>query len=179
MTYNIWYVADYHFGHESPYTKFKRADGTPLRPFSCSAEADEFMLQEHNKLVKPEDRVYVLGDVAFHKKHLHWLHAMNGRKVLVKGNHDLEKLSVYTEYFDDIRACIQRDGCIGTHIPLHPDSLARWGFNVHGHLHANNVYLANRSMDRRYLCVSVEQTNYRPMALEDILLIKNKYVTAT
>lgn len=172
MTYNIWFVADYHFGHESPYTKFTRADGTPLRPFSCSAEADEYMVVEHNKLVKPEDRVYVLGDVAFHKKHLFWLHKMKGRKILVKGNHDLENLSVYTTYFEDVRACVQRNGILATHIPVHEQSLARWGFNVHGHLHANRVTKSDKSIDDRYFCVSVEQTNYKPMHIDEILKFK-------
>lgn len=171
--YNIFVVADYHFGHEKPYTEFKRADGTPLRPFSCSMEADAYMVQEHNKLVKPEDRVYVLGDVAFHKKNLHWLDQMNGRKVLVKGNHDLEDLSVYLGYFEDIRSCVQRIGLILTHIPIHPDSLSRWRLNVHGHLHANRVRYTDKYNqqvdDPRYMCVSVEQTNYRPVPIEECL----------
>jgi calcineurin-like phosphoesterase family protein len=179
MSKNIFLIADYHFGHESPYVKFKRADGSPLRPFSCSLEADEHMVQEHNKLVKAGDRVYVLGDVTFHKKHLHWLEKMNGNKVLIKGNHDLEDLSVYQRYFDDVRGVHQFDGLLLTHIPVHPASLARWGFNVHGHLHANRVMRMHGSTntdatDDRYFCVSVEQTNYKPMSLEEVKKWKPK-----
>ena len=41
-------------------------------------------------------------------------------------------------YFEDIRSVVSnRTGFIGLHIPLHPESLSRWGFNIHGHLHAN------------------------------------------
>ena len=36
-------VSDTHFGHESTCTKFKREDGSPLRPFSCAEEMDEHM----------------------------------------------------------------------------------------------------------------------------------------
>ncbi len=59
-----------------------------------------------------------------------------------------------------------------THIPVHPESLARWGFNIHGHLHTNRVLLANGSVDKRYLNVSVESLkNYIPISLEEALKI--------
>lgn len=167
MSYNIWLVADYHFGHEGPYNKFTREDGSKLRDFSCAKDCDEFMIQEHNKLVKPEDRVYVLGDVTFHKKYLTYLHRMMGRKVLIRGNHDEESLSTYAEYFDDVRGCHQFSGVLLTHIPVHPDSLGRWGYNIHGHLHARRV-MSGKQVDPRYFCVSVEHTGYKPMSLEEV-----------
>ncbi len=62
-----------------------------------------------------------------------------------------------------------------SHIPLHPESLARWGANVHGHLHTNNVMkhdVKNPSkpmiIDDRYICVCMEQINYTPISLEDV-----------
>lgn len=179
MTKNIFFAADYHFGHESPYSKFKRADGSPLRPFDNADEGDEAMIERHNKIVQPGDRVYVVGDVAMSKKHLHKLARMNGKKVLVKGNHDIAELKDYVPYFDDIRGSHQFDGVLITHIPVHPDSLARWGFNIHGHLHANRVMYDERffngdfittrkSVDDRYFCVSVEQINYTPISLEEV-----------
>lgn len=173
MSYNIFFIADTHFGHEAPCTKFKREDGSPLRPFSCAAEADEVMVQNWNKVVKPEDRIYHVGDISMSKKHLPILDRLNGRKVLIKGNHDIEKLSVYTKYFDDIRGSHQFAGMLITHIPVHPASLARWGFNVHGHLHANRVmrdsqYTRGQEIDPRYFCVSVEQINYTPISLEEV-----------
>jgi calcineurin-like phosphoesterase family protein len=138
------------------------------------------MIERHNARVKPADRVYVVGDVAFHKRELHKLHRMNGRKVLIKGNHDLEDAKTYLQYFDDIRGSHQFDGILITHIPVHPDSLARWGFNVHGHLHANRVMMPNyysdnpnrASIDPRYFCVSVEQINYTPISLEEVKKFK-------
>lgn len=172
---NIFFIADCHFGHQSICTTFKRADGSPVRPFSCAEECDAAIEKNWNARVNPKDRIYVVGDVAMSKKHLPILERLNGRKVLIKGNHDIEKLSVYTKYFDDIRGSHQLSGCIITHIPIHPDSLARWGFNIHGHLHTNSVmmqdpgeYQTLRVKDPRYFCVSVEQINYTPISLEEI-----------
>ena len=178
---NIFFISDTHHGHEAPYTKFKKADGSPLRPFSCAAEADEKMVENWNARVKPNDKVYHLGDIVMSKKHLPILERLNGEKVLIRGNHDLEKAGVYLKYFKDVRGCHQFDGLLLTHIPVHPDSLARWGFNVHGHTHANRVktytdptgYSTTESIiDPRYFCVSVEQINYTPISLEEVKKFK-------
>jgi calcineurin-like phosphoesterase family protein len=96
---------------------------------------------------------------------------MNGGKVLIKGNHDTLKMSQYEQYFKDIRGSHQLAGILMTHIPVHPESLARWGFNVHGHLHSYKVMLG-KVEDKRYLNVSMEQINYTPISLEDVRKIK-------
>ena len=171
MTYNIFFISDYHFGHQKPYDTFLREDGRFLRhEFKDSDEADLAMIDRHNAVVKPNDRVYVVGDVCFHKKHLHKIGQMYGRKVLIKGNHDLLDAKDYLEYFDDIRGSHQFKGILITHIPVHPQSLGRWGFNVHGHLHANQVMNPRESdgPDDRYFNVSVERVNYTPISLEEV-----------
>lgn len=75
---------------------------------------NEFMVMMYNRAVKPEDRVYMLGDVAFNKRDLVILNRMNGRKVLIKGNHDNLDLKDYLPYFDDIRAVHTISGLILT-----------------------------------------------------------------
>jgi len=182
---NIFFISDSHYGHEAPCSKFKRADGSPLRAFSCAAECDEFQVEQWNKTVKPGDKVYHLGDVTMSKKFLPILYRLNGDKVLIKGNHDLEKITEYTKYFYDVRGSHQFDGILLTHIPVHPQSLSRWGFNVHGHLHANRVMrtvwyengkdedtYSAEEIDDRYYCVSVEQINYTPISLEEVKKFK-------
>ena len=166
---NIFFAADYHFGHENCFKTFKLADGvTPLRPFSSVEEMNETMIERHNKVVRPEDKIYMLGDLAMGPKWLYLLGRMNGEKVLIKGNHDNAKLSQYLPYFKDVRGSHQFDGMLLTHIPVHPLSLARWGLNVHGHLHSYNVPDQYGKPDKRYRCVSVEQINYTPISLEEI-----------
>lgn len=174
MSYNIFFASDHHMGHEKPYNTFKRADGQFLRhEFANADEGDEAMIERHNKRVKPEDRVYFVGDFCFSKKHIHKVGRMNGRKVLVKGNHDTLELKEYLPYFDDIRGVHQFDGMVITHIPVHIQCLGRWGFNVHGHLHANNISFVGDA-DPRYFNVSVEQINYTPISLEEIKKFKPK-----
>lgn len=169
MSYNIFFCSDHHFGHSKPYDTFLRSDGRFLRQDLADnvLDGDERLVERHNSVVRPEDRVYFVGDVAMSHKALPILARMNGRKVLIKGNHDIHKLSHYLPYFDDIRGSHQLSGCLITHIPVHPDSLARWGFNIHGHLHAAKVML-NGTPDPRYFNVSVEQINYTPISLEEV-----------
>lgn len=168
-----WLISDTHFGHQKTCTVFKRDDGSPLRPFSCSEEMDEFMVKAWNDRVRPEDRVYHLGDVVINRKSLSTLGRLNGRKVLIKGNHDIFNLQDYLPYFDDIRGYCVKNGYILSHIPVHPESLERFGANIHGHLHANRVMWedpldADKSrIDGRYLNVSVEQIDFAPLLWED------------
>ncbi len=163
-----WVISDTHFGHAN-ICKFTREDGeTPLRPWNDVAEMDGKLISNWNEIVSEQDRVYLLGDIAMSKKALWPLKVLKGRKVLVRGNHDLEKLRTYAEFFDDIRGCVVKKGFIMTHIPIHPSSLNRWKFNVHGHLHSN-VVMDGDKPDPRYINVSVEQIDYRPLDLQTIV----------
>jgi calcineurin-like phosphoesterase family protein len=164
---NIFLISDTHFGHQNTCTLFKRADGSPLRPFSDADEMNEIMVDRWNSTVKPSDKVYHLGDVVINRKYLDVMGRLNGTKVLIKGNHDIFKLKYYLEYFKDIRSCHVLNGMIFTHIPIHKSSLARFGSNVHGHLHATRV-MDGDHIDSDYYCVSVENINYTPISLEDL-----------
>jgi calcineurin-like phosphoesterase family protein len=89
--------ADPHFGHKGV-TQFLRADGTKLRPWDDVTKMDKDLVELYNSVVRPNDRVYFLGDVTFKPTHLHTLGGLHGSKVLIKGNHDTLKLSQYTAY---------------------------------------------------------------------------------
>lgn len=172
---NVFLISDQHFSHKN-ILKFTRRDGSPLRPFATIEEMDETLVQNHNSIVKPTDKVYFLGDVTMGKKGLSIVERLNGKKILIKGNHDQEKLSVYAEYFDDVHGSFQLAGYLLTHIPVHSSSIGRWKGNLHGHLHAdvtgdyeNGVWVP----DHRYTCMSVEQTDYYPIPLEEIETFRN------
>ena len=174
---NTWFVSDTHFGHAN-IIKFTKDDGSLLRPFDTIEEMDELMVSNWNKVVGVYDRVYHLGDVVINKKALPILDRLNGKKVLIKGNHDIFQLKHYTPYFEDIRAykVMPKHGIICSHIPIHPDSLARWKLNIHGHLHGNRVmrevfgtFGKEEEEDDKYRSVCVEQIDYTPISLEEIL----------
>lgn len=170
MTHRNFVASDHHFGHDNIIT-FQH-EGKPLRPFFSILEHDETIIERHNDTVRDMDRVYFLGDVAINRKHLPQLSRMRGRKILVKGNHDIFKLSDYLPYFEDIRACVVRvDQCVLTHIPLHPDCLGRFKKNIHGHLHGNIVTEKPgwTMPDLRYVNVCMEHINYTPVDLESLI----------
>ena len=167
---NIFFISDHHFGHANILT-FKNSDGTLLREFDDVDHMNEIMIQRHNLVVRPSDKVYFLGDVVISRKTsaLQVLARLNGEKVLIKGNHDQCNADAYLQYFKDIRGSHQFEGLIMTHIPIHPESLARWGLNVHGHLHNNVVRMPlSQIPDKRYFNVSVERLNYTPISLEEL-----------
>ena len=171
---NIFITADTHFGHKGV-TQFLNSDNTKLRPWDNTEEMDEALVANWNNVVRPKDKVYHLGDVVINRKAFKTLGRLNGEKILIKGNHDLFRLEEYTPYFKDIRASHPLDGFIMTHIPIHPESLSRWKGNIHGHLHSNKVQLDGK-VDPRYLCVSVEHTNFTPISFEDAKIMFNNQI---
>lgn len=129
------------------------------------------MVENWNKIVKPNDRVIHLGDVAIHKKGLEHVSRLNGTKILVMGNHDeYSNESYYAAGFSKLVGSFERSNCILTHIPVHTAQLGRWKYNIHGHLHAHVVKGLDGKPDPRYFCASVEQIDYRPVNFEQILL---------
>ena len=180
---NRFVISDTHFGHTNSWEKFKLPDGSPLRPFTSTEEMDETMIERWNAKVKPGDTVYHLGDVVINKKYLHLVNRLNGRKILIRGNHDIFKDEEYREVgFEQLHGVrVFVDKFILSHIPLHPDCVTeRFKINVHGHLHANEIKMpwgvnADRNEiiyadfpDPRYLCVSVEHTNYEPLHFDEV-----------
>lgn len=157
-------ISDTHWGHANILT-FKRQDGSLLRAgFENIQDHDQKLIDNWNSVVSPEDKVYHLGDVGFTNfTHIQRIfQALNGTKVLIKGNHDNFKMSQYALIFKDVRATHQLNGLILSHIPLHPDSLGRWRGNVHGHTHHNCLE------DKRYMNVSVECINYTPIEFNKV-----------
>lgn len=174
---NTFFCSDHHLGHEKTCTVFKREDGSPLRPFANADEMNEAIIARHNSVVGVRDKVYFLGDVVISRRYLSLVARMNGDKVLIRGNHDIFKLEDYTQYFRDVRAYHVLNGMILSHVPVHADSLARFGTNVHGHLHANRVRKAvgvdgngdvvyGSDIDPRYFSVCVEQIDYTPISYD-------------
>ena len=178
----VFLVSDTHFGHLGV-CRFTRSDGvTKLRPWDNAEEMDEFMIKAWNERVGPKDKVYHLGDVVINRRALPTLSRLNGDKVLIRGNHDIFRDEEYREHFRELRAYHVMNGMILSHIPLHSESMGRFGVNIHGHLHANRVrkargvdartgeVLYSDEIDTRYHCVCVEQTpDFAPILFEDVI----------
>lgn len=166
-----FFVSDTHFYHGNS-LKFLRADGvTRMRPeFETVEEMNEHMVDRWNSVVGRKDTIYHLGDFAMGTSA--WvfkiLDRMNGRKILLKGNHDKARPSIYLRYFHDVRGSMNRKTpggvkVIFTHYPVHPTSLYK-AVNVHGHIHEKTI-----PDDPRYINVSVERTDYTPIPWHDLV----------
>jgi len=170
----VFLTSDTHFGHAGV-CKFLRDDGvTKLRPWDNPEDMDEEMVKRWNETVRPNDKVYHLGDVVINRKALSIMHRLNGDKVLIRGNHDIFRDDEYRNHFRELRAYHVMNGMILSHIPIHSDSLGRFGTNIHGHTHSNRVMIskhagAKPAIDARYHCVCVEQTDFRPILFEDVI----------
>jgi len=168
-----FFISDLHLGHAAIIKHCSR-------PFSSVKEMDEHIIERWNNTVSNGDKVYVLGDIFFG----HWrdmvtiFSYLNGSKVLIKGNHDNEKLSHYSMVFKDVRAT----HLLGTgqqnlashlllsHVPIHPSSVRELWVNVHGHLHDRPSPQGN------YLNVSVEQIDYTPIEFNQLVRRCNKII---
>lgn len=177
----VFLVSDTHFGHAGV-CRFMRNDGvTKLRPWDSPEEMDEFMIKAWNERVRPNDKVYHLGDVVINRRAMSTLARLNGDKVLIRGNHDIFRDDEYRQYFRELRAYHVMNGMILSHVPVHEASLGRFGVNIHGHLHASRVkkargvdaktgaVLYSTEIDPRYHCVCVEQTDFAPILFEDVI----------
>ena len=122
---SVFLTSDTHIGHAGV-CRFLRDDGvTKLRPWDNPEEMDEEMVKRWNETVKPNDKVYHLGDVVINRKALNLLYRLNGDKVLIRGNHDIFRDEEYREHFRELRAYHIMNGMILSHIPIHTESLGR------------------------------------------------------
>ena len=167
---NIFLVSDTHFGHYGV-CKFMREDGvTKLRPWDDPEKMDEDLVKLWNDRVKPNDKVYHLGDVAMNLKGLKVVHRLNGKKILLKGNHDIYSDYEYKKYFNEIHSYYILNNMLLSHIPVHPGSLGKYSCNIHGHLHAGRVKdVSQNNIDIKYYCVSIEHTDFAPILFDEVL----------
>lgn len=165
--HDIWVISDTHFNHDNILTFISGVDGvSKVRPgFSDVEEMNETLIENWNKVVKPEDKIYHLGDLGMKEKLLGpILDRLNGQKRLILGNHDGFKMAFYSKYFKKIMESRNMDGVLMTHRPVFlGEHEAHLKVNLHGHIHEQNL------KNPRYMNVSVEQTNYTPVHFDDVL----------
>ena len=154
---NIFFIGDTHFGHNNI---LKHCRGQ----FDDIEAHNEHLVERWNSVVKPNDVVWHLGDVALWKaESLTIMDRLKGQKKLVMGNHDTYGTDAFLQHFDKLFGAIGFRGGIMTHIPVHSTHLEhRWKFNIHGHMHDHNID------DDRYINVSCEQINFTPIEWEEL-----------
>lgn len=177
----IWFSSDLHLWHENI---IKFCD----RPFKDALEMNERLRENHNALVKPEDKWYFLGDLTMKRNGrdeglvISEMAKWNGHKRIILGNHDHFDLHVYRAIFEKIVGTGRWFGNMWfSHFPIHPDSMGNGDACIHGHIHDQKsppalvVYDKERPHDhtkvkvKPYINMSVEAIDYRPVNLDDLL----------
>jgi calcineurin-like phosphoesterase family protein len=158
-----WFISDTHFAHQN-ILKFE----AEMRPFKDIDEHDEYLIKMWNALVKETDTIIHLGDVCFKPatKLMEIMPQLNGKKILIRGNHDTLNAKAYLTHFEDVLSVLEdkKNGIIYSHYPLHPSQLEfRYKYNVHGHCHSHTID------DPRYINICVEHTGLAPVHHDYIL----------
>ena len=136
-----WVTSDLHFGHKNIMTFCRQSRAR----FNLDlAYMNEAMVKEWNDLIAPEDTVYILGDVAFlpAPKATEYMRRLNGRKILVEGNHDRKLLqdddfrNEFAEVHKYLDINYNGTKVVMFHYPIAEwDQMHRGAVHLHGHLH--------------------------------------------
>lgn len=168
MAQKLFLIADTHFSHEN-IIRYEN------RPFRNAEEMDAYMIQKWNEVVSEDDLVFHLGDVVIGnaKRAEELLKQLNGRKILILGNHDHFSKSKWRKLgFEPHERYFFKD-YLFTHIPVQEVPLriaVQEGFlkgNVHGHTHSKNQHLP-RDL---YKCCCVEFLAYQPILFDEFVEI--------
>ena len=169
----IWITSDWHFNHQREFIYIPRG-------FSSVEEMNEAIIARHNKLVQPEDDVYVLGDLMLgdSEKGIECIKRMNGKLHIVRGNHDTDRR---WELYKSLPNVVEMDNAIYLKYKKHnfymshyisltgnleKESLTQMTLNLFGHTHQKD----NFYMDMPYLYhVGVDSHNCSPVLLDDII----------
>lgn len=172
-----YFTSDTHFGHLAIITYSNR-------PFKDVAHMNEALIANWNSVVKPDDRIYHIGDFAMGPKNLHkgYLDRLNGYKILVRGNHDQKSDKMLWMGFNEVHPykfeIINGLNVYMAHIPLGNDPYAEKNRTYHpeftpeppphdiwvcGHVH--NAF----KRKGKVINAGVDVWGYKPVTFEELL----------
>lgn len=80
----VFLTSDWHFNHDREFIWKPRG-------FSCIEEMNETIVERHNEVLKPEDTLYILGDLMLgpdKENSISLIKRVIGNKIIIAGNHD-------------------------------------------------------------------------------------------
>ena len=164
-------TSDLHLGHAN----IMKFCPTSRARFNNDVDCmNETIVAEWNQIVQPEDRVYILGDVAFMSANVaaSYLARMNGTKILIVGNHDSKLLKdpAFRGEFLEIHKYydLRYNGhfIVMSHFPfLEWDRMHRGSLHFYGHVHGD------KTGHEQYRCMDVgmDATGVVVMNLDDAI----------
>jgi len=154
----VFLISDTHFNHGKMQTYCQRPPNFT-----------EKIVKNWTRQIKPEDMVIHVGDVGIGDWRLFDVASLPGRKILIRGNHDMQHSNTWWMNHGFDFSCdgfLFRNAWISHHptnrMPKHSE------INIHGHLHNAWHGFGKRQPE---LCphqrlFSVEYTNYSPVEFE-------------
>lgn len=168
MNQRIFFTSDNHYFHDNIIKYCKR-------PFSGSEDMNSEMMSRWNSVVSPDDIGIFVGDISAGLKGRTGelqdiIRSLNGKKILIRGNHDHQPDEWYLESgFLRVRDAAKFGAVVLTHYPL--SSLERRGISgedlfgpfshvIHGHVHERGD-----NFERHYN-VAADRHDFMPVPLE-------------
>jgi calcineurin-like phosphoesterase family protein len=165
---NVFFTSDEHFYHEAMITKHNRN-------FPDIHNMNQYIIDSWNLVVTNKDDVFVLGDFSFgnRKQNEQIFSKLNGRKHLIIGNHDdnrVKKLSwtsvdkwTTLKVLDHERGIVQK--IFLCHFPVLSAPVYEFGWVLHGHAHGD---LTPSKTVHKMKDVGVDTNNYLPYSYLNI-----------
>lgn len=184
-----FFTSDTHFGHNK-ILEFCKARGV-LWP--TVEEHDEGLIDNWNSVVSPNDTVFHLGDFAFAGRERidEILDRLNGKIILIRGNHDKFKTIKNANFNAIFESVIHRMGKQRISMSHTPETVAfpaKTSFGLCGHIHEWWKMVDNGELlwyDRRtdpwteiktkipapIINVGVDQWNFRPVEFAELQVL--------
>lgn len=144
-------TSDIHFSHRGILNFCPKS-----RPFANVEEMDEKIIQYWNQDVSHDDTVYILGDVSFagREDSIKIMKRLNGKKILITGNHDKKLLKDYhfRLCFDQVHDYLElnhyKHKLVMFHFPIWEwNQIHRGAIHFHGHVHGGPTGILGRIKD--------------------------------
>jgi len=174
---NIFFCSDIHFSHSNVINFDKR-------PFDNVIEMNEIIIKNWNDTVRPNDKVFYLGDFAFASKNkineLAW--RLNGKIYFIMGNHDkysiLDKTGrfegiweggeIYIKYDDNSEKDYQH--IVMSHYPMLVwNKHSHGSVMIHGHCHQNMKSTHQDYYKRRVEDMGINGWDYKPVSFKQLM----------
>ena len=170
MMARLFFISDIHLGHRNI---------CAYRPEFSSVEENDYTIYDNIlSTVGKRDTLWMLGDSCFTEERFHMIQRISevvGHFHYIPGNHDTDngkrqemyKEMVKRNFFSKTGSMFKHKGFWLTHPPMHPTEL-RGCKNIHGHTHRVKMLDANGEVDKNFINVCVEHTDWSPIDFETI-----------
>lgn len=157
----VYVTSDWHLGHTGISNKFRNQ-------FEDDHHHDHHIVETARSYLTKRDLLICVGDMAFTVEGMEKIQSLPGRKILVRGNHDVLPEQWYRDTFEAVHGAWSYKGFWITHIPIHPMELYRRP-NIHGHCHAGGpAELQTGEKYDKYFNAILEFNDYKPVLFNNI-----------